>query len=79
VTPAAKREMVAHAQAVFGLSERRACGIIGLSRRVNSYASQRPDDDALRARLRTLGVRKPPVRLSSSGVSFGARRHQAQP
>lgn len=54
VTPAAKREAVARAQTVFGLSERRACGIIGVSRRVNSYASQRPDDGALRLRLRDL-------------------------
>ncbi len=37
-----------------GLSERRACGIIGVSRRVNSYASRRPDDAALRVRLRDL-------------------------
>jgi putative transposase len=36
------------------LSERRACGIIGVSRRVNSYASQRPDDGVLRVRLRDL-------------------------
>jgi putative transposase len=46
------REAAAHAQTVFGLSERRACGIIRVSRRVNSYASQRPDDRALRVRLR---------------------------
>jgi putative transposase len=65
LTPAAKREAVAHAQAVFGLSERRACGIIGVSRRVNSYASQRPDDGALRVRLRD---------LASERRRFGYRR-----
>jgi putative transposase len=65
VTPAAKREVVAHAQAVFGLNERRACGIIGMSRRVNSYASQRPDDGALRMRLRD---------LASERRLFGYRR-----
>jgi putative transposase len=65
VTPAAKREAVAHAQTVFGLSERRACGIIGVSRRVNSYALQRPDDGALRVRLRD---------LASERRRFGYRR-----
>ena len=65
MTPAAKREAVAHAQAVFGLSERRACGIIGVSRRVNSYAARRPDDGALRVRLRD---------LASERRRFGYRR-----
>lgn len=44
MTPGAKREAVAHARTVFGLSERRACSIIGVSRRV-----RRPDDGALRS------------------------------
>jgi putative transposase len=54
VTPGAKREAVAHAQSAFGLSERRACGIIGVSRHGNSYASWRPDNGVLRERLRDL-------------------------
>jgi putative transposase len=58
VTPAAKREAVDRAQTAFGLSERRACGIIGVSRRVNSYASRRPDDGALRGRLRDLAAER---------------------
>ncbi len=65
MTPAAKREVVAHAQVVFGLSERRACSIIGVSRRVNSYASRRPDDGVLRVRLRD---------LASERRRFGYRR-----
>ena len=65
MTPAAKRDAVAHARAAFGLSERRACGIIGVSRRVNGYASRRPDDTALRVRLRD---------LASERRRFGYRR-----
>jgi putative transposase len=65
VTPAAKRAAVAHARAAFDVSERRACGIIGVSRRVNSYALQRPDDGALRVRLRD---------LASERRRFGYRR-----
>jgi len=34
VTPGAKREAVAHAQEHYGLSERRACNLVGISRRV---------------------------------------------
>jgi putative transposase len=62
---AAKLEAVAHTRTVFGLSERRACGIIGVSRRVNSYASQEPDDGALRVRLRD---------VASERRRFGYRR-----
>ena len=65
MTPAAKRAAVADARAAFGLSERRACGIIGVSRRVNRYASRRPDDGALRVRLRD---------LASARRRFGYRR-----
>ena len=76
MTPAAKREAVAHAQAVFGLSERGACGIISVSRRVNGYASRRPDDGALRVRLRDLaserrriGYRRLGYLLASEGIT----------
>ena len=65
MTPAAKRASVAHAQAEFGLSERRACSVIGVSRRVSSYAARRPDDGALRVRLRD---------LASERRRFGYRR-----
>lgn len=53
-----------HAQAAFGLSERRACGLVGVSRRVARYRSTRPDDGPLRVRRRggrkrALGTRAP--------------------
>lgn len=58
VTPAARRSAVAHAREVFGLSERRACSIVGVARRVVRYRSRRPDDAAIRARMRELAVQR---------------------
>ncbi|MCM0033483.1 MAG: IS3 family transposase [Sandarakinorhabdus limnophila] len=54
VTPDAKRNAVAHAREKFGLSERRACSLIGVARRVVRYEPTRPDDAGLRVRLREL-------------------------
>jgi hypothetical protein len=54
VGPAAKREGVAHLQAVLGLSERRACFIVGADRKMIRYRSRRPVETELRARLRVL-------------------------
>ena len=54
VTPAVKREAVAHLKAHFGLSERRACEIAGADRKMVRYQSQRAPDTALRGRLRDL-------------------------
>ncbi len=58
VTPGAKREAVAHAREHHGLSERRACSLVGISRRVARYQSARSDDGALRARLRELAAER---------------------
>jgi putative transposase len=58
VTPGAKRDAVVHAQQAFGVSERRACTVIGISRRVMRYLSRRPDDGPLRARLRALAAER---------------------
>jgi putative transposase len=54
VTPDAKRDAVAHAREQYGLSERRACQLVGIARRVARYVSTRPDDAELRSRLREL-------------------------
>ena len=54
VTPAVKRDAVAHLKAQFGLSERRACQITGADRKTVRYQSQRAPDTALRGRLRDL-------------------------
>lgn len=54
VTPAVKREVVAHLKAHLRLSERRACQFAGADRRMVRYQSQRAPDTALRGRLRDL-------------------------
>jgi putative transposase len=59
VTPAARREAVAHLQSAFEVSERRACAVLGVDRTSHRYRSRRADDPAVRARLRELaGVRR---------------------
>ena len=56
VTPGAKRDAVAHARGCYGLSERRACHLIGIPRRVARNKPSRPDDTHLRQRLRELAA-----------------------
>jgi putative transposase len=58
VTPGAKREAVAHAREHHGVSERRACALVGVSRRVIRYEPTRSDDGALRQRLRELAAER---------------------
>jgi putative transposase len=65
VTPDARREAVAHVCEHHGLSERRACALVGVSRRVVRYQSTRLDDGPLRQRLRE---------LASERRRFGYRR-----
>jgi putative transposase len=52
VTPAAKREAVAHACAVHEVSERRACEALGVDRSSVRYRSRRACDAAARLRKR---------------------------
>lgn len=54
VTPAARREAVAHLRGAHEMSERRACRAIGCDRMTVRYCSRRPDDPLLRERLRSL-------------------------
>jgi putative transposase len=56
VTPAARREAVAHLCKTHQVSERRACATLGTDRSSMRYRSRRPDDAALRARLRELAA-----------------------
>ena len=71
VTPAARRSAVAHARGQFGLSERRACSIIGISRRVLRYRSVRPDDEAIRVRMRELAAQRRRFGFRRIGVLLG--------
>jgi putative transposase len=56
VTPAGKREAVAHLRTSFEVSERRACASLGVDRASVRYRSQLPDDTVIRARLRELAA-----------------------
>ena len=59
VTPAARRNAAKHVVVALGVSERRACRIVGLSRSVFRYLSCREDDVALRSRLKVLAEQYP--------------------
>ena len=81
VGPAAKREGVAHLQAVMGLSERRACSIVNADRTMIRYRSRRPPDTELRTQLRDLanarrrfGYRRLFVLLRQNGEPSGINR-----
>ena len=81
VGPAVQRDAVAHLQAVMGLSERRACSIVGADRKMVRYRSRRPPDAELRARLRDLanerrrfGYRRLFILLRREGEASGVNR-----
>jgi transposase InsO family protein len=81
VRPAVKREAVAHLQARMGLSERRACAIVGADRKMVRYRSRRAPDTELRQRLRDLanerrrfGYRRLHVLLRREGEPSGVNR-----
>lgn len=81
VTPAAKREAVAHLRSAFDMSERRACRTTGCVRMTVRYRSRRPDDAPLRARLRALaherrrfGYRRLHVLLRREGFKVNHKR-----
>lgn len=81
VTPAVKREAVAHLKAFFGLSERRACRIVAADRKMVRYRTQRAPDTVLRGRLRELanerrrfGYRRLFVLLRREGEPSGINR-----
>ena len=68
VTPAAHRAAAAHLQSAYGMSERRACRVLGVDRTSVRYQATRPDDGTLRDRLKALaqerrrfGYRRPSV------------------
>lgn len=54
VTPASLRSAVAHVRADHGVSERRACLVLGADRSTIRYRSRRPNDTEIRERLREL-------------------------
>jgi putative transposase len=83
VTPAARREAVAHLRQAFEMSERRACRAIGADRTSVRYEATRPDDGVLRERLKALaqerrrfGYRRLHVLLRREGHVVNKKRVQ---
>ena len=83
VTPAAHREAAAYLQSTYKMSERRACRVLGVDRTSVRYRATRPDDGALRERLRTLaqerrrfGYRRLHVLLRREGEVVNRKRVQ---
>jgi putative transposase len=81
VTPAARRSAVAAAREEHGISERRACTILGADRSAMRYRHRRPDDGAVRARLRSLagerrrfGYRRLDVLLRREGIAMNHKK-----
>ena len=81
VTPAARREAVAHLCKAYEVSERRACAALGTDRSSVRYRSCRPDDVGLRVRLRELaatrrrfGYRRLHVLIKREGVVINHKK-----
>ena len=81
VTPAARREAVAHLCDTHGVSQRRACSTVGADRTSVRYRSVRPDDRAIRDRLRELaaerrrfGYRRLHILLGREGVHLNHKK-----
>ena len=81
VTPAVEREAVAHLRGEYEMSERRACQLLKCCRMTMRYASVRPDDTALRDRMKAIanerrrfGYRRIHVLLRREGVTVNHKR-----
>lgn len=79
----AKREAVAHLQALLDVSERRACRVIAADRTVIRYQSCRGDDEVLREKLRALahqrrrfGYRRLHILLRRDGIAINRKKTQ---
>jgi putative transposase len=81
VTPAVRREAAAHLGQVHGVSQRRACQAIGVDRSSIRYRSRRPDDGAIRSRLREIaavrrrfGYRRLHILLRREGILLNHKK-----
>lgn len=81
VTPAARREAVAHLEVAYEVSERRACSALGADRSSVRYRSSQSDDAAVRARLgelasvrRRFGYRRLHVLLRREGIVMNHKK-----
>jgi putative transposase len=83
VTPAAHREAAAYLQSTYEMSQRRACRVLCVDRTSVRYQAARPDDAALRERLKALaperrrfGYRRLHVLLRREGHAVNRKRVQ---
>jgi putative transposase len=81
VTPAAMKAAVAHLRAGHGVSERRACQVLGADRSTVRNPSVRPPDTEIRTRLRDLaverrrfGYRRLGILLEREGVALNHKK-----
>ncbi|MEP4258361.1 MAG: IS3 family transposase [Rhizobiaceae bacterium] len=81
VTPAAKREAVAHVCKEHGVSQRRACNVLQIDRSSVRYKSVRGDDNHLReamkkvaAERRRFGYRRIHVMLERQGIFMNQKK-----
>lgn len=58
VTPAARREAVAHLEELLEVSQRRACDVLGVDRTMVRYRRRRDDDAGIRERMRALAAER---------------------
>jgi putative transposase len=83
VTPVVRREAAAYLRSAHGMSERRACRVLKVDRASVRYETIRPDDTALRVRLKVLaqerrrfGYRRLHVLLRREGHAVNRKRVQ---
>lgn len=81
MTPAAKRDVVIHLCAEYGVSERRACEVLRVDRSSVRYKCTRPDDGHLReamkkvvAERRRFGYRRIHVMLERQGIRMNLKK-----
>ena len=81
VTPAARREVASHLRQVFGVSQRRACQALDVDRSSVRYRTRRPDDAAVRTRLREIaavrrrfGYRRLHILLHRAGLQLNHKK-----
>jgi len=81
VSPASRRQAARHVREKHGLSERRACRLVGLPRSVSQYRSRRVEPAGLRKRMLELASERPRfgcprihVLLRREGFEFNFKR-----
>ena len=81
VTPAGKRDAVAHACEKHGVSQRRACKVLSVDRSSMRYRSVRPDDANIREAMklvaferRRFGYRRIHVMLGRQGIVMNLKK-----